>query len=83
MKRTQIYFDEQTYDYLKKESKSSHITISGLIRESIRERMDKKTGKILESADSICGLWKDRTFDVEKRIRELRKDRKLCTPYGQ
>ena len=77
MKRTQIYFDEQTYDYLKKESKSSHITISGLIRESIKERMDRKIGKILKSTDRVCGLWKDRIVDVETQIRELRKDRSL------
>lgn len=77
MKRTQIYFDEQTYDYLKKESKRSHLTISGLIRESVREQMDKKIGKILKSTDNICGLWKDRVSDVEAQIRELRKDRRL------
>ncbi|MGE5893404.1 MAG: CopG family transcriptional regulator [bacterium] len=77
MKRTQIYFDDETFEYLKKESTFRHLSVSEVIRESIRERMRRKVKKALKAADKAFGIWKDRTFDVEKRIRSLRKDRKV------
>ena len=76
MKRTQIYFDEDTYTYLRKESEAKHITISEVIRQSLREKMNRKVQKTLKAADKVFGIWKDRDFDVDKSIRDLRKDRK-------
>lgn len=77
MKRTQIYIDESTYKLLKKESKITGKTVSQLIRESIRGRVGKKADEILRRTEEVYGLWKDREFDVEEHIRDLRKDRKL------
>lgn len=76
MKRTQIYLDAETLKFLKTESKANGASISELIRQSIRENLNKKTRKILSAVDEVSGLWKDRAFDVNKRIRAVRKDRK-------
>ena len=76
MKRTQIYIDDNTYKYLRKESETRHVTVSEVIRQSIRERMNKKTQKALKAADRAFGLWRNRDFDVEKHIRDIRKDRR-------
>lgn len=76
MKRTQIYIDDNTYKYLRKESEAKHVTVSEVIRQSIRERMNRKVQRVLKAADRAFGLWRKRDFDVEKHIRDMRKDRK-------
>jgi len=76
MKRTQIYLDEDTYDYLKKESAVKHLSVSEVIRDSIREKMNRKIQKIMRAAEKVSGIWKDKEIDVERHIRTLRKDRK-------
>lgn len=77
MKRTQIYLDEDTYRYLKKESEVKHLPISEVIRESIRERMNRKIQKMLKAADKVSGMWKSRGIDVDSYVRTMRTDRKL------
>ena len=76
MKRTQIYLDEDTYVYLKKESELKRLSISEVIRAGIREKMSRKVQRILKATDKISGIWGDRSRDVERHIRTLRKDRK-------
>ncbi len=76
MKRTQIYLDTETLKFLKSESKVNGESISELIRQSIRENLNKKTRKILAAVDGASGLWKDRSVDVNGYIRSRRKDRK-------
>ena len=77
MRRTQIYIDEKFYRLLKKESKTTGKTMSELIRESIKNRMNRRVEEILRRAEAVYGIWKDRKFDVEEYIRELRRDRNL------
>ena len=77
MRRTQIYIDEKFYRLLKKESKTTGKTMSELIRESIKNRMNRRVEEILRRTEGVYGIWKDRKFDVEEYIRELRRDRNL------
>jgi len=77
MRRTQIYLDEETYDYLKKESRVSGKTISDIIRMRMKDKMDRKIEIILRSINEVFGLWKDRRLLVDEYIRERRKDRAL------
>jgi len=77
MRRTQIYIDEKFYRLLKKESKTSGKTMSELIRESIKNRMNRRVEEILRRTEAVYGIWKDRKFNVEEYIRELRRDRNL------
>ncbi len=77
MRRTQIYIDEKFYRLLKKESKTTGKTMSELIRESIKKRMNRRVEEILRRTEAVYGIWKDRKFDVEEYIRELRRDRNL------
>ena len=77
MRRTQIYIDEKFYRLLKKESKTTGKTMSELIRESIKNRMNRRVEEILRRTEAVYGIWKDRKFDAEEYIRELRRDRNL------
>jgi len=77
MRRTQIYIDEKFYRLLKKESKTTGKTMSELIRESIKNRMNRRVEGILKRTETVYGIWKDRKFNVEEYIRELRRDRNL------
>ncbi len=77
MRRTQIYIDEKFYRLLKKESKTTGKTMSELIRESIKDRINRRVEGILERTETVYGIWKDRKFNVEEYIRELRRDRNL------
>jgi len=77
VKRTQIYFDDETYSYLKEESEHRHVTMSELIRSSIQDQKKKRINEVLQAADRVSGIWKDRKGDVNEQIRALRKDREL------
>ncbi|MBI3354555.1 MAG: ribbon-helix-helix protein, CopG family [Nitrospirae bacterium] len=77
MKRTQIYIDEKTYSHLEKESRIKGVSVSEIIRESVKNKLSKRVERILKSAEKVCGLWKDRELDVDAYIRNVRKDRKL------
>ena len=77
MKRTQIYLAEETIRQLKKESKKSGKSISEIIRESIRTRGKNNVYKMLSSVEEAYGTWKNRDFDVARRIRKLRTDRSV------
>jgi hypothetical protein len=77
MKRTQIYLDESTYKLLKKESKITGKTISELIRKSIEGKINQRVDEIVRRTEVVYGMWKDKRFDVEEYISDLRKDRNL------
>jgi negative regulator of replication initiation len=77
MKRTQIYIDEKTYNYLEKESKAKGTSISEIIRQSIQDKINRKIQKILKSTEEVFGIWKDREFDVDTYIRDSRRNGKI------
>jgi len=77
MKRTQIYIDEKIYSHLEKESKTKGVSISEIVRESIHEKLTRKIQKILKATDDVCGIWKDRKFDVNSYIKNTRRERKV------
>lgn len=77
MRRTQIYLDDETYGYLKKESLRSKKTVSDLIRIEVKEKMRGHADALLRSIDEIFGIWKDRKIEVDGYIRNMRKDRIL------
>jgi hypothetical protein len=79
MKRTQIYIDEETYGSLKKESKLKGISISEIIRDSVHKKFSGRVERMIRATDSVSGLWSNRRFDVDSFVREVRKDRKVCS----
>jgi hypothetical protein len=74
MKRIQVYMDESTHKLLKRESKTTGKTISELIRESIKGKMNRRVVEILRRTEDVYGIWKDRKFDVEKYVKNLRRE---------
>ncbi len=74
MKRTQIYIDDTTFDFLQQESKIQKKTISQIIRESIRRRMSDRREEMIRKMEAVYGIWKDRNIDVDTYIRDLRQD---------
>ncbi len=81
MKRTQIYLDEDIIQELKKESHLRKKNISSLIRDTLREKFLKE--KKIDAVKAAAGIWKDRDFDVEEYIRNLRNDNRLKELYGE
>ena len=78
MKRTQIYIDEEVYDFLEKEGALENKSVSELIRESLSKMMKQKTNDIIKQSNKIFGLWKDKELDVISYVDEIRKDRIIC-----
>ena len=78
----QIYLDDQIYIFLKTQSKLSKKTMSEIIRESIKNKIDTQNFDILKKLESIFGIWKDKKINVEKYIRNIRKDRKINIWYN-
>ncbi len=77
MKRTQIYIDEATYEYLEKESEIEKKSISELIRESLKGKMKLKIEDIIKNVDEVSGIWKDLDFNVNEYIEDKRRDRTI------
>jgi metal-responsive CopG/Arc/MetJ family transcriptional regulator len=75
MRRTQIYLEEEIYSYLKRESKLRGKTISELVREAIREKLNRRKEKLLRSLESAAGIWKDRKIEPSEFLRGIREDR--------
>lgn len=77
MKRTQIYLEDETYGYLISESQKSGKTMSEVIREIIRSEIDRKRENLLEASRKVFGIWKDRDFDTNEYLRDLRRSNRL------
>lgn len=75
MRRTQIYLDEEIYNYLKRESGLRKKTISELIREALKEKMANRRNKIIKALNEVKGLWKDRELNPPEFVRNIREDR--------
>ena len=80
MRRTQIYLDETLYSLLRRESKKEGKTVSEIIRERLWKTFESDLNRkeaLLEAAEEVFGIWKDKEFDVESYIRKLREDREI------
>ncbi|HOV64619.1 MAG TPA: ribbon-helix-helix protein, CopG family [Spirochaetia bacterium] len=77
MRRTQIYLDEEIFSILEQESKTKHITVSEVIRRSLKQSLVRREQKILKNLERVFGLWSDRSIDTEQYVRDLRKDREV------
>ena len=77
MIKTEVYLNKKIYIYLKEQSKILHKTVSELVRESINEKMKENIEKIIKATKNVFGIWKDKDFNIENYIREMRKDRTL------
>jgi predicted DNA-binding protein len=80
MKRTQIYLDEEMARTLNTLSRQKGVTISELIRESLREHYMQ--GKEIDKAGlarSLAGIWENRTDlkNIDSVVRGLRKGSRL------
>lgn len=76
MKRTQIYLDDKTHAFLARESARRKLSMSELIRQNIRLTMKHDTRRMLSRIENAFGAWKDREFETDEYIRNIRKDRK-------
>ena len=80
MKRTQLYIDEEMARILDTLSRQKGITVSELVRESLRERyMQSKEIDKVELARTLAGVWKNREDlkSIRSIVRKLRKGSRL------
>ena len=80
MRRTQIYLDETLYSLLRRESKKEGKTVSEIIRERLWKTFESDLNRkeaLLEAAEEVFGIWKDKELDVKSYIRKLREDREI------
>lgn len=77
MHRTQIYLEDEVFQYLENESKIQNLTISELIRRNLRTEISQKQERMQSASEKVFGIWSDRNIDPEEFIRDLRKDRTL------
>jgi predicted CopG family antitoxin len=77
MHRTQIYFDDEIYNYLETEKKNTHQSYSEIIRNNIKMNIKKKTTEMITRMENAVGSWKNLDETPEKFVRNIRKDRKL------
>jgi len=70
MHRTQIYFEEQFFESVKKKAKELNISVSAYIRETIKKDLESQnlTQKPIDLS-TFSGQWKDYDISIES-IRE-------------
>jgi len=77
MHRTQIYLDDDVFEYLKRESEKSRLSFSEFIRKNIRSNMKSGVREIIAKMEKAAGSWTDQKADPNAYIRKLRKKRTL------
>ncbi len=77
MKRTNIYIDDDMIAELKRESKQNNISISEIIRNSLKNRNKNRKSNIMGKLNNVFGIWKNRDINVNSYIDNVRKDRKI------
>jgi len=70
MHRTQIYFEEQFFESVKKKAKSLNISVSAYIRETVKKDLEAQQQKKQPlDLSNYSGLWQDHDVSIES-IRE-------------
>ena len=77
MKRTQIYLDDEIVQYLEHESNIEQKSISEIIRESVRAKIESRKKDLIAKMNNIFNKWKDKKINPEIYLRKLRKNRTL------
>jgi hypothetical protein len=52
-------------------------TMSELIRDIISNNINNENNNLLESSMNVFGMWKNRDFNTDDYVRELRKTKRL------
>jgi len=66
MHRTQIYFEEQFFESVKKKAKSKNISVSAYIRDAVKKDLDsQKEDQQPIDLEEFSGLWKDYDISIE------------------
>ena len=77
MKRTQIYLDEEIYNFLKEESKKTGKSISELIRDKLKKEINQSKEKLINNIKETAGIWSYKTENVENFVREIRRGKRI------
>ncbi|WP_187647279.1 hypothetical protein [Nitrosophilus labii] len=63
MHRTQIYFEEELFEEIKKEAFKRGESISSYIRSVLKKEIKKKKNRKI-NFNEIAGLWEDKNMDL-------------------
>ena len=79
MRRTQLYLEENLWEILQIQSRQTGLTMSELVRESVRERYLGGAARRQEVFQAFVGSRKDREefADSEQYVRDLRLGSRL------
>ena len=79
MRRTQLYLEQDLWKALHVQSKQSGVSVSELVRQTLREHFVKSAERRKAAMQALVGIWKDRTDlpSTETYVRSLRKGRRL------
>ncbi len=69
MHRTQIYFEEELFEAIKREANSLGISISAYIRSVLKKDLEQRK-KTKPDFSEFAGIWRDREI-TQKSIREI------------
>jgi len=75
MHRTQIYLDNDLYDYLKLEREKTHLTISEIIRRSVKLNVKNHYQTIIAKMENAAGSWPNQKESPTQYISRLRRGR--------
>lgn len=75
MERTQIYFNKNEKESLKKLAEKKGTTMAEVIREAVAEYLTREQESVIDNLTETHGIWKDRDeiADSDDFVREMRK----------
>lgn len=79
MRRTQLYLDDELWKLVHTRARQSGVTVSALVRDTLRERYCDAHVSRKDAFEKVIGLWKDRNDlgETEDYVRELRRGTRL------
>jgi predicted CopG family antitoxin len=77
LRRTQIYLDDEIYEFLENEKKKTHLSYSEIIRYNIKQNIQNNSSNIIDKMEKAAGSWKNKELSPEEFVRIAREDRAL------
>ncbi|NPA13439.1 MAG: hypothetical protein GXO45_05590 [Aquificae bacterium] len=77
MRRMHTYLEEETYKYLKAESRRTGKSMSRIVRERLKTEVNQSKENLINAINEVAGLWQYKTESVEETIRNIRKGNRI------
>ena len=78
MHRTQIYLDDEIYEFLESEKKKTRLSYSEIIRLNLKKNIQDQSRAMIARMEKAAGAWNESSNETPAEyMARIRSDRKL------